>query len=299
MNTKTLRWLSLYCVVVLKAIVPSALAQNNPHASENAEQVAKILGISQLISNARLMHTQTPCESAATVEELSMRQDILETVVATSFEVDGVLAELNNERANLSELSTVLQVRRDRALNLTNIAGLITGTGLGVAVNAMQFSSSTANVGNSLGVGSGIGSTVLSIIGIRQQRGPQRSVGRIPNKLAPLFARQPALNSYYPQEVLEYLRSVPPGEGTDSGSRLDQLMAEWRQVGRLGPPGSAETDQKITRLTSSLDDKTKLSIDDLSDRMAMLADVSGRVALMKRDLAVLMLSVRAGRRCAP
>ncbi len=299
MNTKTLRWLSLYCVVVLKAIVPSALAQNNPHASENAEQVAKILGISQLISNARLMHTQTPCESAATVEELSMRQDILETVVATSFEVDGVLAELNNERANLSELSTVLQARRDRAVNLTNIAGLITGTGLGVAVNAMQFSSSTANVGNSLGVGSGIGSTVLSIIGIRQQRGPQRSVGRIPNKLAPLFARQPALNSYYPQEVLEYLRSVPPGEGIDSGSRLDQLMAEWRQVGRLGPPGSAETDQKITRLTSSLDDKTKLSIDDLSDRMAMLADVSGRVALMKRDLAVLMLSVRAGRRCAP
>ncbi len=299
MNTKTLRWLSLYCVVVLKAIVPSALAQNNPHASENAEQVAKILGISQLISNARLMHTQTPCESAATVEELSMRQDILETVVATSFEVDGVLAELNNERANLSELSTVLQARRDRAVNLTNIAGLITGTGLGVAVNAMQFSSSTANVGNSLGVGSGIGSTVLSIIGIRQQRGPQRSVGRIPNMLAPLFARQPALNSYYPQEVLEYLRSVPPGEGIDSGSRLDQLMAEWRQVGRLGLPGSAETDQKITRLTSSLDDKTKLSIDDLSDRMAMLADVSGRVALMKRDLAVLMLSVRAERRCAP
>jgi len=299
MNTKTLRWLSLYCAVVLKAIVPSALAQNNPHASENAEQVAKILGISQLISNARLMHTQTPCESAATVEELSMRQDILETVVATSFEVDGVLAELNNESANLSELSMVLQARRDRAVNLTNIAGLITGTGLGVAVNAMQFSSSTANAGNSLGVGSGIGSTVLSIIGIRQQRGPQRSVGRIPNMLAPLFARQPALNSYYPQEVLEYLRSVPPGEGIDSGSRLDQLMAEWRQVGRLGAPGSAETDQKITRLTSSLDDKTKLSIDDLSDRMAMLADVSGRVALMKRDLAVLMLSVRAERRCAP
>jgi len=301
MNTKTLRWLSLYCAVVLKAIVPSALAQNNPHASENAEQMAKILGISQLISNARLMHTQTPCESAATVEELSMRQDILETVVATSFEVDGVLAELNNERANLSELSTVLQARRDRAVNLTNIAGLITGTGLGVAVNAMQFSSSTANVGNSLGVGSGIGSTVLSIIGIRQQRGPQRSVGRIPNMLAPLFARQPALNSYYPQEVLEYLRSVPPGEGIDSGSRLDQLMAEGRQVGPLGPgpPGSAEADLKITRLTSSLDDKPKLSIDDLSDRMAMLADVSGRVALMKRDLAVLMLSVRAERRCAP
>ena len=37
-----------------------------------------------------------------------------------------------------------------------------------------------------------------------------------------------------------------------------------------------KTDQQITRLTSSLDDKTKFSIDDMSNRIAMLADVTGR-----------------------
>jgi hypothetical protein len=37
-----------------------------------------------------------------------------------------------------------------------------------------------------------------------------------------------------------------------------------------------------------MDTKVKLSIDDLSDRIAMLTDVSSRVSLMKRDLAVLM-----------
>jgi hypothetical protein len=300
---KIFQWWPLFCAAVLIVTVSPTLAQNtrdagsNPHASESADQVAKILGISQLVSNARLMRSQTPCESAPTVEELSMRQDILETVVTASFEIDGVLAELSNENAHLSELSAVLQARRDRSVNLINAANLITGTGLGIAVNAMQFSSSTANVGNGLGVGSGIGSTVLSIIGIRLQRGPQRSIGRIPNMLAPLFARQAALNSYYPQEVLDYLRSVAPGQGPDGGSRLDQLMAEWRTAGRLGPPGAAKTDQQITRLTSSLDNKTKLSIDDLSDRMAMLGDVTGRVALMKRDLSDLMRSLRAGSRC--
>jgi len=117
--------------------------------------------------------------------------------------------------------------------------------------------------------------------------------------LAPLFARQPALNSYYPKEVMEYLRSTPSGEPADDGSRLDQLMAEWQRFGRVGSPGSAKTDQKIRRLTSSLDDKTKLSIDDLADRIAMLADVTGRVGLMKRDLAELMLSARGERVCAP
>ena len=53
----------------------------------------------------------------------------------------------------------------------------------------------------------------------------------------------------------------------------------------MGPAGSAKTDRQITRLTSSLDTKTKLSIYDISDRIAMLGDVTGRVALMKRDMA--------------
>ena len=304
-NHRTLRWLPSVCAVVLVTIAAPAVAQDTPgapftpHISENAEQLAKILGISQLVNDARRMHSETPCGSAVTVDELSMRQDIVETLLAAAFQVDGILAELDNERAHLSELSSILQARRDRSVNLANAANLVTGTGVGIAVNAMQFSSSTANFGNGLGVGSGIASTVLSIVGIRFQRGPQHSVGRIPNMLAPLFGRPAALHSYYPQEVLEYLRSVPPSESPGRGSRLDQLMAEWRQAGRVGPSGSAKTDQQITRLTSSLDEKTKLSIDDISDRIAMLGDVTGRVALMKRDLADLMLSVRAVRKCGP
>ena len=110
--------------------------------------------------------------------------------------------------------------------------------------------------------------------------------------LAPLFGRQAALNTYYPKLVLEYLRNVPPGESAVNGSRLDQLMAEWIRVGRLGPAGSPRTEKQIARLSSSLDDKTKLSIQDISDRMAMLGDVTGRVGLIKRDLANLILSVR-------
>ena len=299
-----LKWFPSLCVLVLVTIAPYTLAQNtadsapSPQISENAEQVAKILGISQLVSEARLMRSHTPCGSAATLEELSTRQDIVEALLTAGFEVDGVLAELDNERAHLSELSSMLQARRDRAINLTNVANLVTGTGLGIAVNSMQFSSSTANFGNGLGVGSGIASTVLSIVGIHLQRGPQRNVGRIPNMLAPLFARRAVLNSYYPPEVLEYLRSVPPGEAPATGSRLDQLMAEWRQAGRIGPAGSAKTNQQITRLTSSFEDKTRVSIDDISDRMAMLGDVTGRVALMKRDLAQLLLSVHSARKCA-
>src|SRR5215469_16711592 len=271
----------------------------NSNAAAHAEQVANILGISQQVANARGLQNRTACGSTPTLEELMMRQQVLETVEAASLKVDGVLAELTNERAHLSELSVALQARRDRAVNLANVANLITGTGLGIVVNSLQFSNSTANVGNGIGVGSGVASTALSLVAMRLQRGPQGSVGRIPNMLAPLFGRPGELNSYYPAEVMEYLHGVPPDESAGAGSRLDQLMADWRQDGRLGPVGSPKTDQQIARLTSGLDDKTKLSIDDMADRMAMLADVTGRVGLMKRDLADLMLSVRGLRVCTP
>ena len=41
-----------------------------------------------------------------------------------------------------------------------------------------------------------------------------------------------------------------------------------------------------------------VSIDDLTDRMAMLGDVSGRIALMKRDLALLMRSLKSSSVCS-
>lgn len=296
----------LFCMMVFIVASTGALAQDSavrvqpstdPYAKENADQVAGILGLADLVGDVRAINARTACGTPATVEELAMRQDILESVATSSLEVDGVSAELANEHAHLSELRTALSSRRDKSLGLLNIANIITGSGLGIVTNALQFSNSTAKIGDNIGIVSGLGSTALSVIGIRRQRGPLHSVGRVPNMLAPLFGRQAELNGYYPPAVLEYLRSTPVAEGIQHGSRLDQLMGEWRQTGRIGSAGSPKTDQQIARLTSSLDTKTKLSIDDLSDRIAMLSDVSGRVGLMKRDLAELMRSIQREKTC--
>ncbi len=45
--------------------------------------------------------------------------------------------------------------------------------------------------------------------------------------------------------------------------------------------------------TVSEDPKVKLSIEDLTNRIAMLGDVQGRVSVIKRDLATLIVSERA------
>ena len=103
--------------------------------------------------------------------------------------------------------------------------------------------------------------------------------------LAPLLGGPSILNTYYPPEVLEYLESVPVGEDPSRGTRLEQLLAEWNTAGRLSATDPAKRQKKIATLTTSDDPNVKVSIDDLTDRIAMLGDVRGRVSLMKRDLA--------------
>jgi hypothetical protein len=110
------------------------------------------------------------------------------------------------------ELRSVLEARRDRAANLIFVANLVIGTGLGAVVNALQFKDSTAIAGDAIGVGSGAASTLLTVLGIQMQRGPQHSIGSTPNMLAVLFNREPALHSQYPEPVLKYLNSVPAGQ---------------------------------------------------------------------------------------
>src|SRR5262249_26230808 len=177
-------------------------------------------------------------------------------------------------------------------------ANLVAGTGIGIVVNALQFSDSTANAGNALGVGSGVASTLLSIIGIRKQRGSKVPIGRVPNMLAPLFDQPSVLNSYYQPSVRAYLESSPPADRDNTATRLDQLKAQWKADGRLASPNTTAFEKQLRALTVSQNPNVKLTIGNLNNRIAMLIDVSGRVGLMKRDLADLMFTLRSERACS-
>jgi hypothetical protein len=259
--------------------------------SPHAEQISGILGVKPLLEQSFRLRSARPSGTPMGLEELSLRQEILERVVAASFDVDGVLAEISEEQARINEVSNFLQGRRDKGVNLASLASLITGSGVGIGVSALQFNSSTANAGNGIGVGSGIASTVLSLVGIHLQKGPASPVGSTPNMLAVPLARNPVLYSNYPDPVLAYLNSVPPGETPDRGTRLQQLLQDWKKLGRLDSPDTPTGKKQVDLMTSSQNPKLKLRIDDLGNRALMLADVAGRVSLMKRDLAELLRSL--------
>ena len=257
-------------------------------------QIANLLKVDSELQRLAALRAQRSVDAAPTIDELTLRQQILESVQVCTLQVDSVVAEIANEQSEISSLRTILQSRRDRKANRLTTAALLVGSGLGTAASATQFTSlgnTTQNVGDAIAVGSGAGTIVLSILAARAQNGPKGKVDNTPNMLAPLFGGRAVLRTYYPPFVLEYLQSVPPGEDPSRGTRLEQLMKDWDGAGRLALSDSAQRRSKIEALVSSGDPNLRVSIGDLTDRLAMLGDVRSRVSLIKRDLASLVLFV--------
>jgi hypothetical protein len=246
--------------------------------SPGAAEVANLLGVRPLLD-------QVDRSARPTLESLAARQEILERTVAASLEIDGVLAEIDNETAQVNELRAYLESRRDRTIALNTIANIVSGGAGGVVGQILQIHHQTG--GSVVGAAAGGGSAVLSALGLRQERGARQALGVAPNMLARLFDRSAEFHSQYPDLVWRYLDAVPP-EDTAAVTRRAALVRDWVRLGRIDAPDQPKGSRKIDLLTSSVTSQRALGIDVLADRAIMLADVRSRVSLMKRDLGKMM-----------
>jgi len=260
-------------------------------ARRQAEQTATILGLDSLIAKVHQVEASHSKDPVDAMTALMLRQELSESIQRASLDVDGVLAELTSERNRLGDLRAALQNRRGRTVARFNAIALITGSGVSAAVSATQFTSlgsRTQNAGDAIGIGSGVASTLFSILAVRKQHGPSVSIGETPNMLAPLLGGTPVLNTYYPPAVMRFLEAIPAGDPAQ-GTRLEQLKARWSAARRLDM-SAPDAQRKIRAVATSDDPSVKVTIDDITDRIAMLGDVMGRVSLMKRDLGVILRS---------
>lgn len=272
---------------------PDVVVTQLPKLSPGAQEIAREIGVTPLIEQLyRLPERDRIAGGTMSLTALSLRQEITEVVLGTSLEVDGIIAEIDNELAQMSAIRADLETRRDRAIGINTIANIVASGVTGVVGTALQFKNSTANLGNGIGVaGAGI-STFLSLIGLRQQRGGHKTLGVAPNLLAKLFDKKPEFHSDYPEEVWTYLNAIPPAQaGTETRRAL--LIKRWKDLGLIESIETPKGQRKVELLTSSVSQQRSLTIDLLNDRAAMLEDVRAQVSLMKRDLSKLMLGLRS------
>lgn len=261
--------------------------------SPNAMQVARIIRVDSDIARlSELTIAKDPSAGPVTsLEVLSLRQRITDAVVVASLDVDAVLDEMDYEREQTVELRSILRARRDRAIGTTNLAVLAAGTGLGIVSGVLSFSKKTSDVGNAIGFASGGIATLFSLRSYRQVHGGERPAWVLPDMLAAFLSQKEEPHSRYPEDILAYLNSVPPGEGSPA-SRKEQVLAKWIAAGRMGPLDLPQSKQKIALLTSTNAVDKRLDMALLNERGAMLADARDEVAQMKHDLADLLRGLR-------
>jgi hypothetical protein len=74
-----------------------------------AQQVARIIRVEPLLSRlSSLSATKTPAATGLSLEEMSLHQQITEAVVVASLDVDHVVDQIDNERAQMVEPQSIL-----------------------------------------------------------------------------------------------------------------------------------------------------------------------------------------------
>jgi hypothetical protein len=261
-----------------------------PPLPATAEQVAREIGVFPLVERVRALAATCAPAGGMSLEELSLRQQITEAVLTASLDVHEVIAEISYEQAQIMGLQDRLSSAKSNKVNTLTLAGILVGSGTSAIGTGMGLNNATAKAGDWVQVFGGTGGIILSILALNAQGGTGY-LPLAPNMLAPLFGRESEKSSIYPQDVWTYLNTVPAANPREKVPWKEQLINEWVKAGRIGPPTAPASQAKIDRLTSGIANRKRLSIGDLTDRNAMLADVRSRVSLMNRDLRDLTRAV--------
>ena len=273
------------CSILFLAL-PAAAQSPSPEA----RQTAGIIGIVSTLDQFDKLRTEPPSPDTV-VQKLVLQQQMTTALLDAVLDVDAVIASIQSEETQIQHVQNRLSSQRDRVVGLATLASTIAGSGVGIIGNSLAFSKKTAVAGNAVSVGSGVAATVLSLLAIRLARGGKESIEVSANMLARLLGRPSEDLSLWPEDVWNFLNAVPV-QGTRTQTRLESLKDTWMMQGRISLRNSAASEAKIAFLTSSSAEPRRLSLDNLSDRSAMLADTRAQVALMKRDLAELLKYLR-------
>jgi hypothetical protein len=240
-----------------------------------AAEMAQLLGLERTLED--LLDGSSRADTASRRDELTRR------VLQASFEVDSAIAQIQEEQAALGELLSAIQSDRDARVGILNIAAGVFAAGAAVGTG-MTLKESTATAGTWVTtITSGIGAVLTLYAALAPGRGtpPLRTRS---NLLAPFFDR-PLVSGSYPRVVWTYLSAVAPG---DKSTRREQLIAQWKRLGRIAEGPSPEAQRRIDALTRPVPDRREVEIDLLQDRSLMLWDVRARIASMKQGLLALL-----------
>src|SRR6266550_5846101 len=239
-------------LIVLISALMSTLSAQTTEPSENLPprvlRTAEMIGVRSQVEELVQLRSAPKRDE---IRELQLAQRLQGVVIASALDVESVNARIDYETAHLQEVQAYLSARRDRRVDLLNLGNLFIGGGVGAVGSGLQLISSAEHAGNVVSTSAGFGGTVLSVIGLQQQKGQLRSPEYTPAMLAKLLGNSPPDSSDYPQEVWVYLTTPDPTLPHGSTGQ-EHLVSEWTRFGHLKEkPDPKKMEASCLRLAGS------------------------------------------------
>jgi hypothetical protein len=251
--------------------------------SRHIVELAKVMDALPLLQKLAILEQDS---NASALELLRLRQGLSDRLLLTLFEVASTVAEITCERDRADQIADrmdELDAARVKRLTLISIvvggvASIVSG-GLGLAGAASTASNATDVAG---GVFSSVfGGTALfthSEQDFRHQRNLLKEIWDNPSESA-LFS--PA--------IWRFLHS----QHTDGADTLrTELIDAWRQEGRLGEPGSADEQKRVTLFFGP---GGTYGSTELRARASMLETLEATIQLMNQELEIFLREITSER----
>lgn len=216
-----------------------------------------------------------------------LRQKIRETLLESHFDAESVQAEAQREATNLSALRQSLSSKRDRSVEVNNGVNFIASGTLNTVGSVLGFSAKTPPFsGNLLQMLSGVVSTGMSTYALKQNNGGKTVGTGHSTVVAELFGRPSDERSSYPESVWRFFHGnsmEEPGK-----TRIQLLEERWISRHELEPHGSSKEQLKLDFVCGIRFAKKQISIEDLTDEINIIADISAMASLMSHHLRDLL-----------
>lgn len=217
----------------------------------------------------------------------TIRLKIHETIMESYFDAMSVQSEAMQELGELGALREKLTSRKDHAVQKNNATNFIASGALNTIGSILGFSESTPPFSGNLNqMLSGVVSTSMSTYAIKQNAGGKTAGQGRPNVISEIFGRPTDDRTVYPESVWRFIHGMSlhePGK-----TRVQVLEDRWIAREHIEPHGSPREITKLNLVCGVLDKKRLMTIEDISDEMSMISDVSAVVTLLTHHLRDLL-----------
>ncbi|MBS1955457.1 MAG: hypothetical protein JST89_14840 [Cyanobacteria bacterium SZAS-4] len=284
-----------------KQILRTGINLSSSSVSANSVQLAGNIHLTPVLERIQSLRQKidslapSPERSEARLDMLESKEQAMQIIARTNFEIDFVMAEMKAEQNVYNEILSTFASDRDKTLAKVNAVSFISNGALWAVCEGLAIPTHTKGVyavsSGITGILAGIIPSFASLYTLKAVNGKKKTSEVEPNMLAKLFNYPTSPEIEYPSSVWLYLNEVPPGSSSGK-TRKDQMVDRWISDANIPNFTNRDSKAQLGVITASVAQKKGLSIATLNTRLVMIEQLSAEVMKMKRMLLELSMVVQ-------